>query len=105
MMGMIGVLIIVVPAPSAKVRVSNKVGVTNSKRVSIPNVVDTITMYAQATRSILRLSNISEIAPDGKAKRKIGRVDAVVIRETNSGFGASETINHEDPTSYMDAPI
>jgi hypothetical protein len=54
---------------------------------------------------MLRLSKISEIAPDGKANRKIGRVVADVIRETNKGFGVSETISQEAPMSYIAAPI
>jgi len=44
---------------------------------------------------------MSDNAPDGKAKRKIGRVLAVVIRETNKGFGASEVISHDAATSYI----
>ncbi|MCC2647958.1 MAG: hypothetical protein K0R16_761 [Nitrososphaeraceae archaeon] len=62
-------------------------------------------MYAQVIRSILRRSKISDNVPDGKAKRKIGRVVAVVRSETNKGFGASEVINHEAPTSYIAPPI
>ncbi len=56
-------------------------------------------------RSILRRSKMSDNAPDGNANRKIGRVLAVVIRETNKGFGASEVISHDAPTSYIAAPI
>jgi hypothetical protein len=48
MIGMIGVLIKVVPAPSAKVRINNTVGVINPTRVSIPNTADNVNMYAQA---------------------------------------------------------
>ena len=44
------------------------------------------------------------VFPDGKAKIKIVRVLAVVIRETNSGLGASEVINHDAPVSYIAAP-
>ncbi len=105
MIGMIGVLIIVVPAPSAKVSINNTVGVINPRRASIPKIVDTVDMYAQAIKSILRMSKISEIVPNGKANRKIGRVVAVVIRETNKGFGVSETISQEDPMSYIAAQI
>jgi hypothetical protein len=105
MVGIMGVLIIVVPAPSAKVSINNTVGVVIPTRVSIPNIVDTVNMYTQVIRSILRRSKISDNVPDGNAKRKIGRVVAVVIRETNKGFGASEVINHEAPTSYIAAPI
>lgn len=105
MVGIIGVLIIVVPAPSAKVSSNNTDGVVMPTRVSTPRIIDIANMYAHVMRSILRRSKISEIAPDGKAKIKIGRVLAVVIRETNKGFGASEVINHEAPTSYIAAPI
>jgi hypothetical protein len=105
MVGIIGVLIIVVPAPSAKVISNNTDGVVMPTRVSTPRIIDIANMYAHVMRSILRRSKISEIAPDGKAKIKIGRVLAVVIRETNKGFGASEVINHEAPTSYIAAPI
>jgi len=105
MVGIIGVLIIVVPAPSAKVSNNNTDGVVMPTRVSTPRIIDIANMYAHVMRSILRRSKISEIAPDGKAKIKIGRVLAVVIRETNKGFGASEVINHEAPTSYIAAPI
>jgi hypothetical protein len=38
------------------------------------------------------------------ANRKIGRVVAVVTRETNKGLGVSEVISHDAPTSYMAAP-
>jgi hypothetical protein len=105
MVGIMGVLIIVVPAPSAKVSINSTIGVVTPTRVSIPNIVDIVNMYAQVIRSILRRSKISDNVPDGNAKRKIGRVVAVVIRETNKGFGASEVINHDAPTSYIAAPI
>ena len=105
MVGIIGVLIIVVPAPSAKVSINNIDGVVIPTRVSIPSIVDIVNMYPHVMRSILRRSKISDNAPDGNAKRKIGRVLAVVIRETNKGFGASEVISHEAPTSYIAAPI
>jgi hypothetical protein len=48
---------------------------------------------------------MSDSAPDGKAKRKIGKVLAVVIRETNKAFGASEVISHDAATSYNAIPI
>jgi hypothetical protein len=57
------------------------------------------------TRRILLRSKISDNAPEGNARRKIGRVVAVVIRETNKGFVAMEAINHDAPTSYIAAPI
>ena len=104
MVGIIGVLIIVVPAPSAKVSINNIDGVVTPTIVSIPSIMDIVNMYPHVMRSILRRSKISDNAPDGKAKRKIGRVLAVVIRETNKGFGASEVISHEAPTSYIAAP-
>jgi hypothetical protein len=105
MVGIIGVLIIVVPAPSANVSINNKEGVVTPRRVSIPRIIDTENMYPHVMRSILRRSKISDKAPDGNAKRKIGRVLAVVIKETNKGFGASEVISHDAPTSYIAAPI
>jgi hypothetical protein len=105
MVGIMGVLIIVVPAPSAKVSINNTVGVVTPTRVSIPSIVDIVNMYAHAIRSMLRRSKISDNVPDGNAKRKIGRAVAVVIRETNKGFGASEVINHDAPTSYIAPPI
>src|SRR6476660_4082961 len=64
--GMIGVLIIVRPAPNA-----------------------------QVTRSILRRSKMSENIPDGNANRKIGKAVAVVMRETNNGLGEREVINQD----------
>jgi hypothetical protein len=102
--GIMGVLIIVVPAPSAKVSISNTVVVVRPTRVRIPSAVDIVNMYAHVIRSILRRSKISDNIPDGNANRKIGRVVAVVIRETNKGFGASEVISHDAPTSYIAAP-
>jgi hypothetical protein len=48
---------------------------------------------------------ISDSIPDCNANRKIGSAVAVVIRETNKGFGASEVISHDAPTSYIAAPI
>ncbi len=90
MIGMIGVLIIDVPAPRAKVSINNTVGVIKPRRGSIPKIVDIVNMYAQAIKSILRRSKISYIVPDGKSNRKIGRVVAVVIRETNKGFGVRD---------------
>jgi hypothetical protein len=105
MMGITGVLIIVVPAPSAKVSINNTVGVITPTMVSTPNIVDIASMYEQAKSSRLRRSKISEITPEGIANRKIGSVVAVVIRETNKGFGAIETISQEAPTSYMAPPI
>jgi hypothetical protein len=102
--GIIGVLIIVAPAPSAKVNNSNIEGVVISATVRKPKIVETANMYPHVIRSILRRSKISEVAPEGIANRKIGRVLAVIIRETNKGFGASEVISHDAPTSYIAAP-
>jgi len=102
--GIMGVLIIVVPAPSAKVNISNTVVVVRPTRVRIPNRVDIINMYAHVIRSMLRRSKISDSIPDGNANRKIGKVVAVVIRETYKGSGASEVISHDAPTSYIAAP-
>ena len=102
--GIMGVLIIVVPAPSAKVNISNNVVVVRPIRVRIPSRVDIVNMYAHVIRSMLRRSKISDSIPDGNANRKIGRVVAVVIRETNKGFGTSEVISHDAPTSYIAAP-
>jgi hypothetical protein len=102
--GIMGVLMIVVPAPSAKVSISNTVVVVRPTRVRIPSAVDIVNMYAHVIRSMLRRSKISDSIPDGNANRKIGRVVAVVIRETNKGFGASEVISHDAPTSYIAAP-
>jgi hypothetical protein len=102
--GIIGVLIIVVPAPSAKVNIKSIVGVVRPTRVRIPSRVDTVNIYAHVIRSIPRRSKISDNIPDGNANRKIGRVVAVVTRETNKGLGASEVISHDAPTSYIAAP-
>jgi hypothetical protein len=102
--GIMGVLIIVVPAPSAKVSINNIVDVVKPDRVRIPNVVATVNIYADVMRSIERRSKISDNIPDGNANRKIGRLAAVVISETNKGFGASEVISHDAPTSYIAEP-
>jgi hypothetical protein len=102
--GIIGVLIIVVPAPNANVSINSIVGVVKPIRVRIPSVVDIVNIYAHVIRSILRRSKISDNIPDGNASRKIGRVVAVVIRETNKAFGAREVISHDAPTSYIAAP-
>jgi hypothetical protein len=102
--GIIGVLIIVVPAPSAKVSIKSIVGVVRPIMVMIPSRVDIVNIYAHVMRSILRRSKISDNIPDGKANRKIGRLVAVVTRETNKGLGASEVISHDAPTSYIAAP-
>ncbi len=102
--GIIGVLIIVVPAPSAKVSNNSIVGVVRPIRVRTPSRVDIANIYAHVIRSILRRSKISDNIPDGNANRKIGKAVAVVTRETNKGSGASEVISHEAPTSYIAAP-
>ena len=102
--GIIGVLIIVVPAPSAKVSINSIVGVVRPTRVSIPSRVDIVNIYAHAIRSIRLRSKISDNIPDGNANRKIGKVVAVVTRETNKGSGAREVISHDAPTSYIAAP-
>jgi hypothetical protein len=102
--GIIGVLIIVVPAPSAKVNIKSIVGVVIPIRVRIPSVVDIVNIYAHVIRSMLRRSKISDNIPDGNANRKIGKVVAVVTRETNKGLGASEVISHDAPMSYIAAP-
>jgi hypothetical protein len=102
--GIIGVLIIVVPAPNANVSINSIGGVVRPIRVRIPSVVDIVNIYAHVIRSILRRSKISDNIPDGNASRKIGRVVAVVIRETNKAFGAREVISHDAPTSYIAAP-
>ena len=102
--GIIGVLIIVVPAPSAKVSIKSIVGVVRPTSVRIPSRVDIVNIYAQVIRSILRRSKMSDNIPDGNANKKIGRVVAVVTRETNKGSGASEVISHDAPTLYIAAP-
>ena len=102
--GIIGVLIIVVPAPSAKVSIKSIDGVVRPIMVMIPSRVDIINIYAHVIRSILRRSKMSDNIPDGSANRKIGRAVAVVTRETNNGLGASEVISHDAPTSCIAAP-
>jgi len=102
--GIMGVLIIVVPAPREKVNNSKTVVVVRPTRVRIPSAADIVNMYADAIRSIVRLSKRSDSIPDGNANNKIGRVVAVVISETNKGFGASEVISQDAPTSYIAAP-
>ena len=49
--GIIGVLIIVVPAPSAKVSINSNAGLVTSTRVNIPNTVDIVNKYAHVIRS------------------------------------------------------
>lgn len=102
--GIMGVLIIVVPAPSAKVNINSIVGVVRPTRVRIPSMADIVTKYAHAIRSIRLRSKISDNIPDGNANRKIGKVVAVVTRDTNKGSGAREVISHDAPTSYIAAP-
>ena len=102
--GIIGVLIIVIPAPIAKVNIKSIVGVVRPIRVRIPSVVDIATIYALVIRSIMRRSKMSDNIPDGNANKKIGRAVAVVMRETNNGFGEREVISHDAPTSYIAAP-
>jgi hypothetical protein len=99
-----GVLIRVVPAPNAKVNISNTVVVVKPTRVRIPSAVDIVNMYADVIISMRRRSKISDSIPDGNANSKIGREVAVVIRETKRGFGAIEVISHDAPTSYIAAP-
>jgi len=102
--GIMGVLIIVVPAPSAKVNISKTVVVVRPTKVRIPSTAVKVNIYADAIRSIVRRSKRSDSIPEGNANSKIGRAVAVVIRETNKGFGASEVISHDAPTSYIAAP-
>ena len=102
--GIIGVLIIVRPAPSAKVSINSIVGVVRPIRVRIPSIVDIVNIYAHVIRSILRRSKMSDNIPDGNANKKIGKAVAVVMRETNNGFGEREVISHDAPTSYIAAP-
>ena len=47
---------------------------------------------------------MSDNIPDGKANKKIGKAVAVVMRETNNGFGARVVISHDAPTSYIATP-
>ena len=65
---MIGVLIIVVPAHSAKVSIKSIVGVVRPTRVSTPSRVDVVNIYAHAISRILRRSKISDNIPDGNAQ-------------------------------------
>jgi hypothetical protein len=102
--GIMGVLIKVVPAPSAKVNSSNVVMVVRPTNVMSPNAADIANMYADVIRRIFLLSKISDNIPEGSANNKIGRALAVVMRETNKGFGASDVISHDAPTSYIAAP-
>jgi hypothetical protein len=102
--GMRGVLIIVMPAPRAKVNVKSIVGVVRPIRVRIPSIVDTTTIYALVIISIIRRSKISDNIPDGNANKKIGKAVAVVISETNKGFDEIEVISQDALISYMAAP-
>jgi hypothetical protein len=102
--GIMGVLIRVVPAPNAKVNINNTAVVVSPIRVRIPNAVDIVNMYADVITSMRRRSKMSDSIPDGNANSKIGREVAVVIRETKRGFGAIEVISHDAPTSYIAAP-
>jgi hypothetical protein len=63
--GIIGVLIIVVPAPSAKVNIKSIVGVVRPIMVMIASRVDIVNIYAHVIRSMLRRSKISDNIPDG----------------------------------------
>src|SRR4051812_30659490 len=51
-----------------------------------------------------RRSTRSARAPAGIATRKIGRLDAVCIKATRMGEGASEVISHAAPTSCIVLP-
>lgn len=102
--GIIGVLIIVIPAPIAKVNIKSIAGVVRPIRVRIPSVVDIAAIYALVIKSIMRRSKMSDNIPDGNANKKIGRAVAVVMRETNNGFGEREVISHDAPTSYIATP-
>jgi hypothetical protein len=103
--GIIGVLIIVMPAPKAKVSINNTVGVVRPYSVRIPTTVDVMNMYTLAIKRIIRRSKISDNIPDGNANRKIGRLAAVVISDTNKGLGARVAISHDAPISYIAIPI
>jgi hypothetical protein len=102
--GIIGVLIIVIPAPRAKVNIKSIVGVIISIRERIPSVVDIATIYTHVIRSSMRRSKMSDNIPDGNANRKIGKAVAVVMRETNNGSDTREVISHDAPTSYIATP-
>src|SRR5215210_5083146 len=58
--GIIGVLIIVIPAPSAKVSIKSVVEVVRPIRVRIPSMVDIVDIYAHEIRSRLRRSKMSD---------------------------------------------
>jgi hypothetical protein len=102
--GIMGVLIIVIPAPRAKVNIKSIVGVIIPIRERIPSVVDIATIYTHVIRSRMRRSKMSDNIPDGNANRKIGKAVAVVMRETNNGSDTREVISHDAPTSYIATP-
>lgn len=102
--GIIGVLIIVIPAPSTKVNIKSIVGEVRPIRVMTPSVADIATIYALVMSNMVRRSKISDNVPDGNANKKIGKVEAVVMSDTNNGFGEREVINHDAPTSYIATP-
>ena len=56
--GIIGVLIIVVPAPNAKVSINSIVGVVRPTNVRIPSRADIVNIYAHVIRSILPRSKM-----------------------------------------------
>ncbi len=72
MAGIIGVLMIAIPSPSAKVSINNKEGVMMPISVRIPSIIDIKNMYPHVIKSIFLRSKISDNAPDSKANRKIG---------------------------------
>jgi hypothetical protein len=102
--GIIGVLIIVVPAPNANVSINSTVGVVRPTKVSIASRADMINKYAHAIRRIRFGAKRSDSIPEGNANRNIGNVLAVVTRETKKGSGARDVISHDAPTSYIAAP-
>ena len=53
---------------------------------------------------MLRPSKMSDNIPDGDGNKKIGKAVAVVMRETNNGFGEREVISHDAPTLDIAAP-
>src|SRR5579871_1954832 len=93
------------PVSTRKVKSSNVAGVMRCSHTMTAKSVLTSVMYDSAPSRNRRLSTISVSAPEGIAKRNMGRLAATCTRETIKGDESSEVMSHADAELYIQPPI
>ncbi len=93
------------PSERKNVKARRISGVVRPPRVVMPRPADTKSIHVWEKIRSRRLSRISASAPEGRARRKNGKVLAVCTIATINGDGARLVISQAAPTSCIHVPI